>query len=80
VTNEEAYALRDFVEAMIAGSHDRRELMQKLANETPCPAWEDGRHCFVDGATRSAGGVSVPGHPAFEKKRCACGAEVKRVR
>ena len=46
-----------------------------------CPAWEDGRHCFV--ARFTSGGehhfhhVVTSGGDATTK-RCACGAEVRR--
>ena len=51
--------------------------------EPECPAWADGRHCFVESMGRivevdkDAGAVTME---VCSFKRCACGAEVGRVK
>ncbi len=51
---------------------------EKMAKYAECPAWEDGRHCFVptvDSRTALARG-GFDGPPTH--KACACGAEIGR--
>ncbi len=61
-----------------------RDVHPKLMATPPeCPAWEDGRHCFVVFYERDLGGGMMEGSMTPNggrqgRKLCACGAEVRR--